>query len=183
MGISVFLSHPSPCEDRLREFIGRVAAYLASRGIEPRTLGVSDYDMSAPLESIRRLMLECNGALVVALRRHEIEQGRKWSMDREGERNSSDLSGSWMTSPWCHIETGMAFQLALPLLILRERGVIAEGVLEPGVTGLYMPEFDLDRTMDSYFESPEWRQLISQFESDVRQLHKRKGIPTPPGVL
>lgn len=32
----------------------------------------------------------------------------------------------------------MAFQLGLPILSLKEEGVLAEGVLERGVTGLYL---------------------------------------------
>jgi len=37
------------------------------RGLEPRTLGVTDYDMDAPLKAIRRLMLESNGLITIAL--------------------------------------------------------------------------------------------------------------------
>jgi hypothetical protein len=66
-----------------------------------------------------------------------------------------------MTIPWCHIEAAMAFQLGLPLLIFRKRGVHDDGALERGVTGFYLPEFDLTNACDDYFQKQEWRQLIA----------------------
>ncbi len=60
MRISVFLSFPKPCFGKQKEFIERTSQFLKDRGFEPRTLGVTDYDMDAPLKAIRRLMLECN---------------------------------------------------------------------------------------------------------------------------
>jgi hypothetical protein len=50
--------------------------YLRGRGLEPRTLGVTDYDMDAPMTAIRRLMLESNGLITVAFRRTEVRDGK-----------------------------------------------------------------------------------------------------------
>ncbi|MDM0471757.1 hypothetical protein ACV3NH_00775 [Clostridium perfringens] len=71
----------------------------------------------------------------------------------------------------------MAFQIGLPILILREKGVIADGVLEKGVTGTYLPEFDLDKNLDEYFNSQEWRQVISKWKTKVQQVVANKGLP------
>ncbi len=60
MKTSVFLSYPKPFSTEQQSFIGELSLYLQSRGLEPRTLGVTDYDMDAPLRAIRRLMLESN---------------------------------------------------------------------------------------------------------------------------
>ncbi len=57
-GIAVFLSYPKPSLKRQAAFVDRVVDHLADRGFEARTLGVTDYDMQAPLTAIRRLMLE-----------------------------------------------------------------------------------------------------------------------------
>jgi hypothetical protein len=62
-------------------------------------------------------------------------------------------------------------------LIFRERGVVAEGLLEHGVVGLYMPEIDLSRDLESYFASPEWTQPMGQWEGRVRRVIERKGQP------
>ena len=61
MRISVFLSYPKPHLKKQQSFINKLEEYLIMRGLEPRTLGVTDYDMDAPLKAIRRLMLESKG--------------------------------------------------------------------------------------------------------------------------
>ena len=58
----------------------------------------------------------------------------------------------------------MAYQLGLPILILREKGVIEEGILEKGVVGLYMPEFDVEKPLDRYFNSTEWTAMLGKWE-------------------
>ncbi|WP_415337581.1 hypothetical protein [Clostridium perfringens] len=173
---SVFLSYPRPYLKKQEEFIERIKEYLEDRNLTPRTLGVTDYDMSEPLVAIRRLMLESNGLLTIAFRRGLIENGIA-KPNSDIEEKSYDLSGSWLTSPYCHIEPAMAFQIGLPILILREKGVIADGILEKGVTGTYLPEFDLDKDLDEYFNSQEWRQIISKWETKVQQVVSNKGRP------
>ena len=49
MRISVFLSYPKPCFGKQKEFVEDSTQFLRNRGFEPRTLGVTDYDMDAPL--------------------------------------------------------------------------------------------------------------------------------------
>ncbi|RBN36453.1 hypothetical protein DMN50_35450, partial [Priestia megaterium] len=105
-------------------------------------------------------MMESNGLLTIAFRRTFIETGViKSATDISGVK-AENISGKWITSPFCHIEPAMAFQIGLPILIFREKGVIADGILERGVTGTYLPEFDLDKPIDDYLENPQWTQLI-----------------------
>jgi hypothetical protein len=177
MRISVFLSYPKPCFGRQKEFIDRIRAYLDQRGFGARTLGVTDYDMDAPLTAIRRLMLESNGLLTIAFRRTFIEKGTaRLRTDLAGMKEAS-IDGMWLTTPWAHIEPAMAYQLGLPVLILREKGVLDDGILERGVLGLYMPEFDLEQPIDEYFASPEWNGVIGKWEGYVRAVVDRKGAP------
>jgi hypothetical protein len=153
MKISVFLSYPKPCFGQQKEFIEKATQFLRSHGFEPRTLGVTDYDMDAPLKAIRRLMLECNGLITVAFRRTFVEKGTaQFRTDVESMKEES-IDGIWFTTPWAHIEPAMAYQIGLPILILREKGVLGDGMLERGVVGLYMPEFDLTRSIGDYFAS------------------------------
>jgi len=177
MKISVFLSYPKPCFGKQNEFIRHVIDYLRQRGLEPRTLGVTDYDMDAPLKGIRRLMLESNGLITVAFRRTFIEKGTaRYRTDIEALREVP-IDNSWMTTPWAHIEPAMAYQLGLPILILREKGVLEEGILERGVVGLYMPEFDLSQSSDDYFTTLEWAGIIGRWEGYVRSVVDKKGNP------
>lgn len=176
MNISVFLSYPKPYVDKQQVFIERLTSYLNGHGFEPRTLGVTDYDMDAPLTAIRRLMLESNGLLAVAFRRSYISNGTMKPNSNIGQKET-DLSGSWLSSPYCQIEPAMAFQLGLPVLIFRETGVLEDGILEKGVLGIYMPEFDLNKPIDSYFQSDEFLQMIGKWEGYVRKVVEKKGTP------
>lgn len=159
MGTSVFLSYPKPYNDGQKNFMAYLKDYLVSRGYEPRTLGVTDYDMDAPLRAIRRLMLESNGMIAIAFRRAVIESG----IGKPASPDSYSIDGKWLTSPYSHIEPAMAFQIGLPVLILRENGVIADGILEQGVLGTYMPEFNLENFSTDYLKSQEWNQLIRKW--------------------
>ncbi|MCC0643842.1 MULTISPECIES: hypothetical protein [unclassified Clostridioides] len=173
---SIFLSYPQPFTQNQVDFIKEIKTYLEGIGFEPRTLGVTDYDMTTPLVAIRRLMLESNGLLTVAFRRSHIEKGSS-KPNSDINKESIDLSDRWITSPYCHIEPAMAFQIGLPILVLREEGVIADGILERGATATYLPEFDLNKPVKEYLDSEEWKQLIREWEWYVRSVVKNKGCP------
>jgi hypothetical protein len=177
MRTSIFLSYPKPSYQIQVAFLERVRAYLDERGFYPLTLGVTDYDSTAPLAGIRRLMIESNGLIAIAFRRTYVAQGAK--------RHGTDLPGlgvesvddSWLTTPWSHIEAAMAFQLGLPIVVFKEEGVIADGLLERGVAGLYVPEFDLTKPLDDYFAGLEWNSIMTKWEGRVRAVVNTKGRP------
>jgi hypothetical protein len=158
------------------EFRQKLCDALKERDLEARTLGVSDYDMDAPLNGIRRLMVQACGLITVAFRRsHTTKLVIRRGADLEGmkEQTRDDV---WLTSPYAQIEPAMAFQLGLPILIFREKGVLDEGVLERGVTGLYLPEFDLDNGSPA-IDQPEWKAILRQWEQRVRTVYESKGQP------
>ncbi len=87
--IPVFLSYPTPAFKAQAAFIERIRKFLEDRGFGPRTLGVTDYDMDAPLTAIRRLLHESNGLITIAF--HRITQYLASSADF----NSANLTGSF----------------------------------------------------------------------------------------
>jgi hypothetical protein len=88
------------------------------------------------------------------------------------------MTDQWLTSPWAHIEPAMAYQIGLPVLILRESGVLDDGVLEKGIIGLYMPEFDLAALGEEhYLNSQEWGFIGGQWEHQVRSVITNKSKP------
>ena len=93
---SIFLSYPKPCYAAQQQFVVSVTAFMESRGFSPRTLGVTDYDMDAPLKSIRRLMLDCNGLLTIAFRRTHIETGTSRYRTDIAEMKESPLNDVWL---------------------------------------------------------------------------------------
>jgi hypothetical protein len=133
--------------------------------------------MDVPLKSIRRLMTESNGLITIAFGRTFIIKGAARYGTDIPEQKESTIENKWLTSPWSQIEPAMAYQLGLPILILREKGVLEEGILERGVVGLYLPEFDLDKPLDEYFSSPEWHAVIGKWEGYVRAVVEKRGNP------
>ena len=178
MGISVFVSRPTPHMKKQKDFFEEISKYLVARGLSPRTIGDTDFGTGEPLAGIRRLMFESNGILTIAFARTYIEKGK----DKKKADNSLDekeLTDIWITSPYCHIETAMAFQLGLPILILRQKGVLADGILERGIIETYLPEFDIEEETDKFLESTEWKQMAAEWEANVRSVVKNKGRPMP----
>jgi hypothetical protein len=74
MAKPVFLSYAKPYNNDQEKFIKDLVVFLQERGFEPRTLGVSDYDMDEPLTAIKRLMIQSYGIITVAFRRTYIER-------------------------------------------------------------------------------------------------------------
>lgn len=173
---SVFLSYANPFLKKQEQFISELSRHLGERGFATRTLGVTDYDMEAPLKAIRRLMIESNGLLAVAFKRNYIQIGTS-KPNSDLNQKATDIGGNWTTSPYCQIEPAMAFQLGLPILIFREKGVIEEGLLEKGVLGTYMPSFDLETPIEDYFKESEFNELLKQWEGQVRSVIATKGQP------
>lgn len=163
MRIPVFLSYSSPYTEEQRAFIKEIEIHLQNRGLEPRTLGITDYDLDEPLTAIRRLMFESNGLLAIAFKRYYVVNG----IEKPKSIDEKNISNKYFSSPWCHIEPAMAFQLGLPILIIREKGVI----------GTYLPEFDLSNPIEEYLKSEEWNQIIGEWEGYVRAVKKAKGKP------
>jgi hypothetical protein len=165
MGVSVFLSYSTPISSGQRRFVGTLTAELTRRGLAPRTLGVTDYDVDSPLVAIRRVLLESNGLIAVALRRWKVE-----GADVAGE-------GVWTTSPYCHIEAAMAFQMGLPVVVLVEDGVLRDGALRDGVIGPRTPPLDLRSAPGRFLRSTQWGQIADKWEHQVRTVLERKGHP------
>lgn len=172
MSLPVFLSFPKPFNQDQEALIERLSAQLTERGLVPRTVGINEYDNEIPLRIVRRMLLESNGIITIGLRRYWISNGTT----KPGASEETKLSEQWFTSPWPHIETAMAYQLGLPILILRERGVHTDGVLERGTIDVYVPEIDTAETMQ-FLKSLQWTQILSSWERDVRMVAKNRGMP------
>lgn len=71
--LPIFLSYPKPLLSSQVKFVDAVGEYLMQRGFAPRTLGVTDYDMDAPLVAIRRMMYESHGLITIAFRRSQFD--------------------------------------------------------------------------------------------------------------
>ena len=146
----IFLSTSRPQHAGQEQFAAHLKIALETRGLGPRTVGVPQPCVGSPLPAMRRLMAGVSGLAVIAFR-------RTWMTER----------GIWLTSVFCQIETAMAYQLGLPILIARERGVAAEGMLEDPPGCWHLPEFDADRPFDHLMQSRDWTDALADWSAQV----------------
>lgn len=167
--IPIYLSYPTPHTSLQESFIRALKKDLKKRGFYPRNMGTSEYSMDAPLTAISRAMIEVQGCLCVAFRRVYIENAiMKKGANVSGEKQIH-REQYWYTSPFVHIEPAMAFQMQLPVLLFREKDVYCEGMLDPAIRGMYIPEFELsaEEPVSIFFESQMYVQLIEEFAKKV----------------
>lgn len=170
--IPVFLSISNPFQEAQIDFLQTVEERLRSFDLEPQTLGRNAYTMDAPLKGIRDLMSHSYGLISLAFRRTLVRE----STEKPNTNNQSQRNNYWLTSSYCHIESAMAYQLNLPILIWREEGVLEEGVLDRGALGIFMPQFDLSNTGPN-FTSSEWANPLDQWTRRVKSAYENN-VPT-----
>ncbi|WP_407342010.1 hypothetical protein [Pengzhenrongella phosphoraccumulans] len=183
MGILVFLSRAEPYRTGQQEFLKALRNYLEQRGLEPHTVGETDFGMDG-MREIRGLLMRSHGLLSVAFRKLVVQKGQERpdpDVDLAKAQQVPLENPTWLTSPWCHMETAMAFQLGLPILLAVEEGVRLEGVLEGGVLTQHPPTFKVRsrrKNLDSFFtDTQKWRQLSATWEGEVREVVRARSSP------
>ncbi|WP_293957369.1 MULTISPECIES: hypothetical protein [unclassified Sphingobacterium] len=161
--IKVFISHPTPSKEEQNNFLTLIKNLLSQHGLDPVNLGVSNYDFRKPLKPIKELIDNCQGAIVVGLIRHHSYIG----YDNEGSTSEKEVLHKYTTSPWLHIEGGMAYQSGIPLIILKDQKVYPEGILDPNNSDSYIFDFILDDNIERLSED-----IIKIIESWIKQLKK-----------
>jgi len=170
--IPVFLSYPRPHQKAQVTFINTMRKFILTKtNLNPKTLGVTDFYLGPPLQSIKNMMDECKGLIVVAFKQTKIIEGIL-KADSDIEVSSDKIKNCWITSPYCHVEPAMALQMNLPMFILREKGIIKDGVFYDGSIGSFISEIDLINSPTNYFQEATWEQLLAQFVAQVNDLVK-----------
>lgn len=167
--MQVFLSYPKEINQNQEEFITLIKKHFHLHNMSTITVGVDSYNMDAPLSTIRQKISDCSGMITIALKRLYVEKGIMNYESSVVDRTEKSITLQWFTSPFCHIEAAMAYQMGKPILIMRERDVFIEGILDPSNTGIYMPEFNLEKDLNLFFEGKKWLQLVNQFIDRMKE--------------
>ncbi len=172
--IPIYLSYPTPHTKLQQRFISFLINDLKNRGLNPRNMGTSEYSMDVPLKAISRIIAESQGCLCVAFRRIYIASAINKKGANLPDHNEKKLSGYWYSSPFSHIEPAMAYQMRLPILILKEKDVYSDGMLEVSNQAPYIPVFELnnDTVIEDFFNTLEYRSLIDEFTRKVMKTSK-----------
>jgi len=140
----VFISHPTPFNKNQTDFLKLIDEKLEKHHLNPTNLGKNNWNYQKPLKPIKELIIKCKGAIIIGLERHHSFIG----YDKEGASNRNDkveLVHKYTSTPWIQIEAGMAYQAGIPLLVLKEKKVFAEGILDPNNSDSYIFEFELEK--------------------------------------
>ena len=142
----VFISHPTPCNKVQTSFLKLIDDKLEKHGLNGINLGKKNWNYKKPLLPIKGLISSCKGAIILGLERHHSLIGYEKEMALNQE-DKLELIHKYSSSPWVHIEGGMAYQAGLPLLILKERKIYSEGIFDPNNSDSYIFEFDIEKNI------------------------------------
>lgn len=158
--VKVFISHPTPCNSQQKELLRLIHEQLDKHGLVPVNLGKNNWNYKKPLEPIRNLILECKGAIIVAIERHHNLIGYEREM-ASNRKDRQEFVHKYTSSPWIQIEGGMAYQAGVPLLILKEKKIYPEGILDPNNSDSYIFDFDIGKNCKQL--SPEMEKIIESW--------------------
>jgi len=166
MAITVFLSVGSTFNPEQEAFVRSMEEFALTRGFRTLTVG-RNYFPERPLVAIREKMRRSAGAIVIALERIRIENG----YEKRGSSEQSELSEINVATPWNQIEAAFAYAMRLPLLVVKDRFVKADGLLD-GRYDWYVQEGDLG---PDFLKSQEFLARFDNWSRRVRWHAVRKG--------
>lgn len=172
MAVDVFLSVGRTSTPEQEAFVAAVERCLLEHGLQPHTLGRSDWSSAQPLKAIRELMERCSGAAVIAFERVHIADGVDLA-DRDRDRK---INNAGLPTIWNQIEATMAHLLGLPLLVFVEEGLRSEGLLESRYDWM-VQWIDLD---PAALQRNPCMGMVEDWTTRVLDVHETRSTSPPP---
>jgi len=160
----VYLSVGSGLSPEQEEFVQALESLAAAAGIATHTIGRTDFSSDAPLVAVRKLMEDCDGAIVLALERLRFGSG----LERPGSERQEELAETSIATSWNQIEATLAYDRNLPLLVIVDEKLRKDGMLEPN-KDWYVHSLPLD---SKSLESKEFIGLFRHWAKKLEQTDK-----------
>jgi len=174
MAIDVYLSAGRPANAEQENFLQAVERFLRQRDLNPRTPGRTHLANKQPLKAVEQCMRTCKGIVVVAYERLYAPV----AIERRGGAEQQDLTDAIVPTVWNQVEGAMAYTLGLPVLILAQKGLRSEALLESKYDwNVQWVDVDARALLTQDFGSvfDDWRK-----ENDVVERTKAPGqVPAP----
>jgi hypothetical protein len=175
----IFLSRPTWVSPDFSGGLDGFTSLLKSIGLNPRTLGTTDYPHQSPLDEVIRIMDECEAAIILGYPQIEITSGRLKDKPIE--------LPTYLGTEWNHIEAALAYSKKLPLLVIHHQDV-SRGIFDRGTLNSYVHKIDLTESAWCLKDAisgaiKSWREQIgktSKSESSPKQLVKESTVPICP---
>lgn len=160
--IPVFVSCPTVLSKSQSASRRLIIKELEELGLEPRSLGRSDYPTDLPLREVLLIAKHCAGGLILGFEQFQANAGT-WKRGTKEERKVN-VSVSFPT-PWNQLEAGILFSLKLPTIVFREES-ISGGVFDAGVTDVFVHK--MPASSISTIERQALREVILKWQGLVR---------------
>lgn len=131
--IPIFLSTPNSLSPTQQAIKSEIVSLLVSEGLQPRTVGDTDFPVETPLKEAAIIAKASYGGVILG-----FEQG--WTqllVSKRGTKNERQIEDKRLPTPWNHVEAGMLYALRKPILVFRQEGVDG-GVFDPGVSEAFV---------------------------------------------
>jgi hypothetical protein len=123
----VFISKGSAANKEQQDFVDAVTEMIGNVGLSPRIMNENEWSHEQPLKAIKKIMKECDGAVLIAFTRTKFEKG----IEIKNEKTIA-LDNIMLPTTWNHIEGAIASTYNLPLLVIAENGLKSEGLIDKG---------------------------------------------------
>jgi hypothetical protein len=172
---SILVIHSEPTDGNQATFVQTVIAQLLERGLRPQTLALPERQNSPSLATILRLLSESCGLITIALRSTLVFMPTEFDEVQGGKELVYEEK--WITSPICHVAPAMAYQRRLPQIVLRQQGLMHQGVFQKKITRFPLSEFDLRESPQAYLKSARWLRKIDKLNQAVSRSDLQERTP------
>ncbi len=158
----IYINHPSTLNQLQQDFIEEMLRQIKRANLFCRSLPFTDQYPITPLNNIRRLITSSYGMVSLNLRQRCVN-----IIENNVSTKTNDTI--WEGCPFAHVQTGMAYQFGLPLLLIRENGVEKNGIWSFGINPFLSLEWDstLPNPVKSFFDKNEWKSIFQNWVSQV----------------
>ena len=167
MPIDVFVSVGRTSTHQQEAFVRAVEDLLLANSFNPYALGRNEWSSEQPLRAVSERMEQCNGAVVIAFERTQINHG----VEKRGSLDERALRNEKLPTVWNQIEATMAYVLGYPLLVIVEEGLKDEGLLEARYDW-YVQHVLLSRES---LATPEFQGIFADWKKRVERQHVSRG--------
>jgi hypothetical protein len=171
----VFISVGGTANSQQEDFVKLIEDRLRSENLIPSTVGRNNFSADSPLKAVKELMNDCSGILVIGLERTFFEKGT----EKRGGPQELNLTNTRLATPWNQIESGMAYVKELPILVILESGIRAEGLLEKGYDWYVMTVTLNQQALTSL----EFNGVLSSWKKKVEQHYQDKSKAIVPAKI
>lgn len=142
MTYNVFLSVGGQATNEQYEFVQKFEKFMRDHKMEPLK---AEPTIDSPYDNINETMRRSDGVIVLALERfvaNELIENRNGTRSQRRQKNHGEAV---LPTVWNQIEAAFACAWEKPLMVICERGLRQEGLLEP-IGKYYVHSVDLSDT-------------------------------------